>query len=182
MLGILKSLYIFVSVSLISCYEKLSSFFWKFSLGKVGKNVLIQKGVKIRNPSAIFIMDDVSIGRNCQLSSEFFDSRLFISDDVHIDRSCVLDFSGGLHIGRHVTISEGVMIETHSHGYNPREKPVKLELVVGNNVWIGARATILPSVSRIGDNSIIGAGSVVTKEVDSNVVVAGNPARVIKNL
>lgn len=49
-------------------------------------------------------------------------------------------------------------------------------------MWIGARATILPSVSEIGENSIIGAGSIVTKNVAPNTVVAGNPARVIRTL
>jgi acetyltransferase-like isoleucine patch superfamily enzyme len=54
-------------------------------------------------------------------------------------------------------------------------------IIIGNNVWIGSNSTILPGVV-IGDNSIIGAGSVVTKNVPSNVIVAGVPAKVIKKI
>jgi len=53
------------------------------------------------------------------------------------------------------------------------------DVVIGNNVWMGGRVTILKGVA-IGDNALIGAGSVVTKDVPRNAIVAGNPARVIK--
>ena len=56
-----------------------------------------------------------------------------------------------------------------------------LPVTIGNNVWIGGNVTILPGVS-IGDNTTIGAGSVVTKDIKSNVVAAGNPCKVIKEL
>lgn len=56
-------------------------------------------------------------------------------------------------------------------------RPVKL----GDNVWIGGGASILPGVT-IGDNCVIGAGSVVTKDVESNTIVAGNPARFIRSI
>ena len=56
-----------------------------------------------------------------------------------------------------------------------------LEIKVGSNVWFGGNVTVLSGVT-IGDNSIIGAGSVVTKDVPSNVIVAGNPAKIIKTL
>ena len=56
----------------------------------------------------------------------------------------------------------------------------KGDIVIGNDVWIGARVTILPGV-RIGSGVVIGAGAVVTKNVPDNVVVAGNPARVIRS-
>ncbi|MET0871100.1 MAG: DapH/DapD/GlmU-related protein, partial [Paeniglutamicibacter terrestris] len=54
-------------------------------------------------------------------------------------------------------------------------------ITIGENVWIGGGATILPGVS-IGENSVIGAGSVVTRDVPANVVAVGNPARVMKKL
>lgn len=54
-------------------------------------------------------------------------------------------------------------------------------VIIGDNVWIGGDATILPGVT-IGDNVVIGAGSVVTKDIPSNVVIAGNPAKIIKTL
>lgn len=54
-------------------------------------------------------------------------------------------------------------------------------MTIGNNVWIGGSSTILPGVT-VGDNVVIGAGSVVTRDVPSDVVVGGNPARIIKRL
>ena len=80
-------------------------------------------------------------------------------------------------------IGPNVTIVTINHDINPKTrinampKPIK----IGKNVWIGADCTILPGIT-IGDNSIIGAGSVVTKDVPYNVVVAGNTARIIKNI
>ena len=63
---------------------------------------------------------------------------------------------------------------------NTRQEYAK-PVTIGDNVWIGGSATILPGVS-IGDNVTIGAGSVVTKDVESNTVVAGNPAKIIRRI
>ena len=94
-------------------------------------------------------------------------------------------------IGDDVLIASGVYISDHNHGSysgefhsNPSEAPVKRSLtsspvIIGNNVWIGERATILPGVS-IGDGVIIGAGSVVTKSLPNFVIAAGVPAKIIK--
>lgn len=90
-------------------------------------------------------------------------------------------------IGDNVMISPEVMILTGNHDFSDKNKllieqkiitkPVK----IGNDVWIGARALILPGVE-VGERSIIAAGSIVTKDIPSNVIVGGNPARIIKNL
>jgi len=87
-------------------------------------------------------------------------------------------------IGDHVFIAPGIHIYTATH-------PLKAELrrtqefgkpvTIGSDVWIGGKAIICPGVS-VGDRSVIGAGSVVTKDVPPGVVVAGNPAKVIRNL
>jgi acetyltransferase-like isoleucine patch superfamily enzyme len=65
-------------------------------------------------------------------------------------------------------------------GYVQEEMITRNELVVGNDVWIGHNALILPNVQRIGDGAVIGAGSIVTRDVPDFAVVAGNPAKVIK--
>jgi len=75
---------------------------------------------------------------------------------------------------------------THPFFYNPsfglveRDMIPRSRLKIGNDVWVGFGAIILPSVSSIGDGAVIGAGSVVTKDVPSFAVMAGNPARIIK--
>ena len=65
-------------------------------------------------------------------------------------------------------------------GYVQKELVHRSELVIGNDVWVGQNAILLPSVNRIGDGAVIGAGAVVTRDVPDFAVVAGNPARVIK--
>lgn len=104
-----------------------------------------------------------------------------IGENCVIDRDCVLDGRGGIKIGNHVNLAPEVMILTASHdpddadGFRGVYKPV----VVEDYVWIATRSLILPGV-HIGAGAVIGAGSVVTKDVEAGMIVAGNPARVIR--
>ena len=88
-------------------------------------------------------------------------------------------------IGDDVQIGPNVQLLTPTHPVEPQPRRDKLEaakqIVIGDNVWIGGGAIVLPGIT-VGANSVIGAGAVVTRDVPSNVVVAGNPARVVKNL
>ena len=88
-------------------------------------------------------------------------------------------------IGADCLIGPNVQLLTPTHSLDPGPRRAKLEaaapITIGDNVWIGGGATILPGVS-IGENSVIGAGSVVTRDVPANVVAVGNPARVVKSL
>ena len=88
-------------------------------------------------------------------------------------------------IGDDCFIGPNVSIYTACHSTDPMERNTRREWAepvrIGNNVWIGGSVTILPGVT-IGDNVTIGAGSVVTKDIPSNVVAVGNPCRVIKRL
>ena len=90
-----------------------------------------------------------------------------------------------MRIGAYCFIGPNVSIYTACHPLDPVERNKFLEwaepVTIGNNVWIGGSTTICPGVT-IGDNVVIGAGSVVTKDIPSNVVAVGNPARIIKHL
>jgi acetyltransferase-like isoleucine patch superfamily enzyme len=97
---------------------------------------------------------------------------------------------GLIEIGNNVVISKDVLFSTHDGGANVIRKLPEMKnkeintfekIIIGNNVFIGARTIILPGV-KIGDNVIIGANSVITKNIESNSVVAGIPAKKIMNL
>jgi acetyltransferase-like isoleucine patch superfamily enzyme len=178
--GIPKMCYLIFKVSFISVCERISSFFWKLNIGSCGKNVLIQLNTSIRHPKNLYLGNNISIGRGCNIFTEFDDSKLFIGNGSQVNSHCTLDFSGDLSIFENVLISDGVNIMTHEHGYDPRSKPTKRSLIIKENVWIGANSIILPQVNFIGENSIIAAGSVVTKDIPGNVIVGGNPAKIIK--
>lgn len=101
--------------------------------------------------------------------------------DIHptaeLSLSCKLDktFPKGVHIGAYSYVASGVHILAHD-----RTRGLYVHTFVGEHTFVGTNAIILPGV-RIGDHCVIGAGSVVTKDVPSNCVVAGNPARVIRS-
>jgi acetyltransferase-like isoleucine patch superfamily enzyme len=109
-----------------------------------------------------------------------------IGKSLHVGAHCLIDLSGEVKIGDRVTLSEGAKIFTHTHpiddgAQNWRSNPLRFcSLEVGDDVWIGASAIILPSVKKIGAGAIIGAGSVVGKDVEANAVVAGIPAKFLR--
>ena len=106
-----------------------------------------------------------------------------IGKNVFFNINCCFHDRGGIIIGDGVFIGQNVIISTLNHGFDlaDRNTTYPSKVVIGNNVWIGSGANILPGVC-IGDNSIIGAGSVVVKDIPANSVAVGVPAKVVKNL
>lgn len=126
------------------------------------------------------ILEHVSIRQLHYLKGTFS-----AGEDVIIQRGCVLDYSGGLEIGSGVAISEGCYILSHMHQIGPEARRIgKAEprkTVIENGAWLGAHVTVLGGV-RIGAGAVIGAGSVVTKNVEPNQIWAGNPAKFIRSI
>lgn len=112
-----------------------------------------------------------------------FGKNIKLGKNVFINSGCHFQDNGGIEIGDGTMIGPRTVIVTLNHDLDPNTRlaatprPVK----IGKNVWIGASCTILPGVI-IGDNAVIGAGSVVVKSIPANAVAVGNPAQVIKQL
>lgn len=106
-----------------------------------------------------------------------------IGKNVFINSCCCFQDQGGITINDGTLIGHKVVFATLDHNFIPEKRGdmTPKPIVIGKNVWIGANATILGGVT-IGDNSIIAAGAVVTKDVPSDSVAAGVPARVIKSI
>ena len=112
-----------------------------------------------------------------------FGKNITIGKNVFINACCHFQDHGGVTIGDGCLIGHNVVFATVNHGIAPEErasiKPAPIQL--GKNVWIGSNSTILQGVT-IGDNAIVAAGSVVTKDVLANTIVGGVPARYIRSI
>ncbi len=100
---------------------------------------------------------------------------VILEREIHLDRL----YPGGIHIGEHSLIASGVTILSHDHCKRVEGQPLLADTCIGRRCFVAVNATILPGV-QIGDEVIVGAGSVVSGNVPSNVIVAGNPARIIR--
>jgi acetyltransferase-like isoleucine patch superfamily enzyme len=129
-------------------------------------------GQPIEESTTIFTPFHTNFGRHIRLGKQVF-----------INHGCTFLDLGGITIEDDVLIGPQVNIITENHPINPKERKM-LDLksvLIKQNAWIGANATILPGVT-IGENSVVAAGAVVTKNVPPNTVVAGVPAKVIKKI
>ena len=108
-----------------------------------------------------------------------------IGEKFYANFGCVLLDCAPITIGANVMLAPNVQIYTAHHPLDAQTRISGPELAspitIGDNVWIGGGAIILPGIS-IGDNAIVGAGSVVTRDVEANTIVAGNPARVLRRV
>ena len=125
-------------------------------------------------------------GKNVSIVSPFFCDygyNIEIGENFFMNMNCVILDGAKVTFGDNVFVAPGCGFYTAGHPLDAERRNAGLEYAlpirIGNNVWIGAQVCILPGVT-IGDNSVIGAGSVVTKDIPSGVLAAGNPCRVIR--
>lgn len=110
-----------------------------------------------------------------------FGRQVTVGKNVFINHNCTMMSAGGIVIDDDVQIGPQVTLTTTNHDFDDRYTLICRPIHLKRNVWIGAGALILPGVT-VGENAVIAGGAVVTKDVEANVVVGGNPARVLKRL
>lgn len=144
------------------------------NLSEKKKNQLFTKVIGKKIPDNFMFLTPIHIdfGRN-----------IIIGSNVFINFNCSFLDRGTITIGDNVLIGSNCNIFTTNHPIEPknRKSTISKAITIKNDVWIGGNVTILPGIT-INANSIVGAGSVVTKDVPENVIVAGNPAKIIKNI
>ena len=128
------------------------------------------------------------IGQNSIVEPPFYCSygqNIHIGDHVYLNVSCTILDNNEVHIGQYVMIGPAVQIYTAAHALQAEARIQGFEeakaIVIEDNVWLGGGAILLPGV-RIGRNAVVGAGAVVSRSVPTNMIVAGNPARVIREI
>ena len=112
-----------------------------------------------------------------------FGKNIHLGKNVFINADCKFQDQGGIYIGDDTLIGHNVVLATLNHEEDPENRGnlIAAPIKIGNKVWIGSNATILPGVT-VGDGAIIAAGAVVTKDVDSMSIVAGVPAKFIRKI
>ncbi|MDE6357871.1 MAG: sugar O-acetyltransferase [Eubacteriales bacterium] len=110
---------------------------------------------------------------------------IYVGENFYANFNCVMLDVAEIKIGKNCMIAPNVSLYTATHPINPTERMTGLEfgkgITIGDNCWLGGNSVILPGV-KLGDNVVVGAGAVVTKSFGDNVVLGGNPAKVIKNI
>ncbi len=152
----------------------------------------ITYSVKLRGNSRFFqsYKNSIHIGEKCELGFGVklyagFQGKIKLKNNVSVYDGTVIDIHSRLEIGENTLIAPFCYIVDYDHVTRDKDIPiisqgfVSKPIIIGRNVWLGARVMVLKGV-KIGDNSVIGAGAVVTHDIPANSVAAGIPAEVIK--
>lgn len=138
--------------------------FLKNCLKEMGENVIIGSGVYIKWPH-----------------------RIKIGNNVAINEMCYIEGFGGVIIGNNVAIAHGTTIMSSNHTYEDKTKPMSLNPIIGapiiihDDVWVGCGVRILAGV-QIQERTIVAAGAVVNRSFNSNVIIGGVPAKILKSI
>jgi acetyltransferase-like isoleucine patch superfamily enzyme len=186
----------------VTCREPKQRHLFIRRLAGLVRNIVLRLEYPAMRGNPLFFIDGgavvdvgpdatISIGRGVSIQRDFtgyFAGRVDIGEGVYINRGVYLDARHDVRIGRHCLIAEGVSIHDADHEFGEvagtggpahsrtfHSAPIR----IGDNVWIGTKATILKGVT-IGDNAVVAAHAVVTRDVPANTLVAGVPARLVK--
>lgn len=195
---ILGAMLKFISLFTPPYFNKIYTIYTKNRFKSIGWATSFERFSLLQGENYITIGSNVWIGEGCYLTAwssyrgQHFSPEIIISDRVTIGPHAHITAINRITIGKGVLTGKYITITDNSHGKSesiddlmelPIERPLysKGPVVIEDNVWIGDKVVVLPNV-RIGKGSVIGANSVVTKDIPPYCVVAGNPAKIIKDL
>ncbi len=164
----------------------IRGYYYKLRLRESSENNRFEAGIRIEFPRNVFLKSNSYFGINCKIYACDL-SKVKIGSNASINSNVMINArgKGSIIIGNNVLIGPNVVLRSNNHTFKSSKIPIisqgmtKGEIVVGNDVWIGSNAVILPNCN-IGDGAIIGAGAVVTSDIEPYTVVGGIPARFIK--
>ncbi len=151
---------------------------------QVGPSSYIAIQALLREHRRIVVGSHTSIGRHVELHPQ--GGFIRIGNDCSVHNFVTMFGAGGITIGDDCRIATGVLIVAFNHRFDDAARPIRTQsittrgVIVESDVWIGARVILLDGVT-VGQGSVIGAGSVVTRDVPRYSVVVGNPARVVSH-
>jgi len=182
--------------------------YYKNKLRHMGENVKIGTGVKITNPENVSLADNVHIDNNCvliassskgielgegtrlkngvYLDTEMPGGYIVTGKNVYIGTRCCLHGHAGLEIGDFCLLAQNITITPASHTFEELDKIIYKQpctvkkITIGKDCYLGMHVCVVCSAEIIGDGSVIGAGSVVVKEIPPYSVAVGVPAKIIK--
>jgi len=158
----------------------------------VPQNIFLGKGVRIGEGSVIEaralkakieIGDNVQVSRFCTIKAG--EGNVKLGQEVLVGQFSWLEGWGGLKIGDYTLIGPHVVVLTSCYDFEDTSLPIKTQelrigkVIIGKDVWLGTHVVVLPGV-KIGQGAIIGAGAVVSKDIEENCVAVGVPAKVIR--
>ena len=151
---------------------------------KLNKTSSIESKKRIRIVKSLF----GSTGKSIHIESTFncdYGENIHVGDNFYVNYNCVILDVAEVRIGDNCFIAPQVGIYTATHPIEPIERANGLEyakaITIGNDCWIGGHATINPGV-KLGNNVVVASGAVVTKSFGDNLVIGGNPAKVLKKI
>ncbi len=175
-------------------------------LGGMGKGCFIEKDVRWQVPRAVYLGQRVMIGENCFIDAHSLSGRIELKDDVWLSRDCYLVAGrgakiivednayighrclfyghGGIHLGKDALLANDVQLICGNHSFARRDVPIRAQpteerpIVIEDDVWLGASVIVLGGVT-VGQGAVVGAGSVVTRDLPPYSIARGVPAQIV---
>jgi len=169
-------------------YRRIWTLFFASNFKRLGRNASIVSPLQITGSEYIEIGDNVIVGYKSRLTAEKRDQhtpRLFIGDRTSVGQFSIISCVRDVHIGTNVIMGARVYVSDNYHGFEDIMPPImaqptifKDSVCIGDDSWIGVNAAIMSA--KVGKHCVIGANSVVTRDIPDYCVAAGIPAKVIK--